>query len=115
MDGGAEQSHRPPRSPDGTMIVSFKDEGTRDIFAELDTRAARRTCPQLLWRIALRKLSALNDAAHLSELLEPPGNRLERLKGDRLGAYSIRINDQYRVCFRWGWTGPEDVEITDYH
>jgi proteic killer suppression protein len=97
------------------MIVSFKDEGTRDIFASLDTRAARKTCPQILWRAALRKLSALNDAADLSELVEPPGNRLERLKGDLLGAYSIRINDQYRVCFRWGRAGPESVEITDYH
>jgi proteic killer suppression protein len=97
------------------MIVSFKDEGTRDIFAKQDTRAARKTCPQFLWSIALRKLNALNDANHLIDLVEPPGNRLERLKGDRLGAHSIRINDQYRVCFRWGPAGPGDVEIADYH
>jgi toxin HigB-1 len=101
--------------PDGTMIVSFKDQGTHDIFEKRDTRAARKACPPTLWFAALRKLNSLNDAPHVSELVEPPGNRLKRLKGDRLGAYSIRINDQYRVCFRWGPAGPENVEIVDYH
>lgn len=97
------------------MIVSFKDEGTRDIFAKNDTRAARKACPQLLWSVALRKLMMLERARQVIDLLEPPGNRLEHLKGNRLGSYSIRINDQYRVCFRWADAGAEDVEIVDYH
>jgi proteic killer suppression protein len=115
MAGGEEQSHRPPRSPDGTMIVSFKDQGTHDIFLGHDTRAARKTCPSLLWNRAVRKLEALNEAKRVDELREPPGNRLEQLQGNRHGAYSIRINDQYRLCFRWDDAWPEDVEIVDYH
>ena len=97
------------------MIVSFKDEGTRDIFEKRDTRAARKACPQTLWSLALRKLTMLERARRIIDLLEPPGNRLEHLKGNRTGSYSIRINDQYRVCFRWEGAGPEDVEIVDYH
>lgn len=97
------------------MIVSFKNEGTRDIFLGYDTRAARRTCPSLRWPTALRKLEALDQARRVDDLREPRGNQLERLKGDRSGAYSIRINDQYRVCFRWDDAWPEDVEIVDYH
>lgn len=97
------------------MIVSFTDQGTRDIFVKQDTRAARKTCPQHLWPAALRKLMMLERAQQVIDLLEPPGNRLEHLRGDRLGSYSIRINDQYRVCFCWGDGGPEDVEIVDYH
>jgi proteic killer suppression protein len=97
------------------MIVSFKDEGTRDIFAKQDTRAARKTCPHLVWATALRKLTMLERARQVIDLLEPPGNRLEHLKGDRLGSYSIRINDRYRICFRWEGEGAEDVEIVDYH
>ena len=97
------------------MIVSFKDEGTRDIFTGLDTKAARKACPRLLWPAAQRKLSALNSATTVAELRNPPGNRLKRLQGDRFGAYSVRVNDQYRLCFRWDGAGPEDVEITDYH
>jgi proteic killer suppression protein len=97
------------------MIVSFKDEGTRDIYLGLDTRAARKTCPALLWLTALRKLEALDRAKHVDDLREPPGNRLEKLKWDRRGAYSIRINNRYRVCFRWERVWPENVEIVDYH
>jgi toxin HigB-1 len=97
------------------VIVSFKDQGTRDILEGNDTRRARKTCPPLLWPAAHRRLVALDEAVRLDELREPPGNRLEWLKGDRLGACSIRINDRYRVCFRWADAGPEDVEIVDYH
>jgi proteic killer suppression protein len=97
------------------MIVSFKDQGTRDIFIKQDTRAARKTCPQILWATALRKLNMLARAERVDDLLDPPGNRLERLKRDRIGAFSIRVNDQYRVCFCWGDAGPEEVEIVDYH
>jgi toxin HigB-1 len=97
------------------MIISFKDEGTRDIWEKKDTRAARHACPGLLWTVAHRKLVMLERAQKLADLLEPPGNRFERLKGDRLGCYSIRVNDQYRVCFRWTERGPDEVEIVDYH
>ena len=97
------------------MIVSFKDDGTRDIFLRLDTRDARQTCPRQIWTVAQRKLLALDRAGAVEELIQPPGNRPKRLKGSRWGAYSIRINDQYRLCFRWGAAGPEEVEIVDYH
>jgi toxin HigB-1 len=97
------------------MIVSFNDQGTHDIFEGNNTRRARKTCPQLLWSAARVRLVALDEAVRLEELKDPPGNRLEWLRGDRLGACSIRINDQYRVCFRWTDAGPEDVEIVDYH
>jgi proteic killer suppression protein len=66
-------------------------------------------------RVALRKLAMLNAAHVLHDLRAPPGNRLEALKGDRAGQHSIRINDQYRICFVWKEDGPHDVEITDYH
>ena len=65
--------------------------------------------------MAERKLTMLDSAADLTDLLAPPGNRLEKLKGDRPGQHSIRINDQWRICFRWMTDGPHDVEITDYH
>jgi toxin HigB-1 len=65
--------------------------------------------------VARRKLRQLEVAGQLNDLRVPPGNRLEALKGDREGRYSIRINDQFRLCFRWADTGPEDVEIVDYH
>jgi proteic killer suppression protein len=97
------------------MIVSFKDEGTRDIFLGHNTRRARKACPQFLWNAAHETLMMLELAEHLDDLREPPGNRLKRLQGDRLGAYSVRVNDQYRVCFGWGAGGAEDVEIVDYH
>ena len=65
--------------------------------------------------VAMRKLAMLQRAAGLQDLLVPPGNRLEALKGDRLGQYSIRINDQWRICFNWAEAGPRNVEIVDYH
>jgi proteic killer suppression protein len=97
------------------MIVSFKDQGTHDIFLGRSTRHARKVCPQILWDAAHGKLMMLELAKSIDDLREPPGNRLKRLWGDRLGTYSIRVNDQYRVCFGWGAGGPEDVEIVDYH
>ena len=66
-------------------------------------------------RVAGRKLDQLNQAAALGDLRAPPSNRLEKLKGERAGQYSIRINDQWRVCFRWADSGAEDVQIVDYH
>lgn len=97
------------------MIVSFKNSGTEDIFDGTNSRAARQTCPQQLWRVALRKLEQLDSATELGDLNVPPNNRLEALKRDRIGQHSIRINDQYRVCFTWTVAGPTDVEIVDYH
>jgi len=97
------------------MIVSFRGTGTEDIFNGENTRAARRTCPRKLWKVAARKLDLLDSAASLQDLQAPPGNRLEALHGDRAGEYSIRINDRYRICFVWSDLGPTDVEIVDYH
>jgi toxin HigB-1 len=97
------------------MILGFRDRGTEDIFNGVASRPARRACPQSLWRIAARKLDLLDSAGSLEDLKVPPGNRLEALSGDRKGQYSIRINEQYRICFRWTPSGPDDVEVTDYH
>jgi proteic killer suppression protein len=71
--------------------------------------------PRNLWNIAFRKLDALDAAVSLIDLRVPPGNRLEALKAERDGQHSIRINDQYRICFKWTDAGPEEVEIIDYH
>lgn len=97
------------------MIVSFRNIGTEDVFHGKRTAAARKACPVSLWEIAIRKLDQLDSAASLIDLRIPPGNRLERLSGDRKGAYSIRINQQYRLCFFWTENGPSEVEIVDYH
>lgn len=97
------------------MIVSFKDKASEDIYNGIASRSARKVCPQNLWRIAKRKLDQLDSVISLEELRVPPGNKLETLSGDRKGQHSIRINDQYRVCFVWGELGPFDVEVTDYH
>lgn len=97
------------------MIRSFKDSGTEDVFNDRHTRAARRTCPEQIWRVARRKLEQLDSVTDLRFLSIPPSNRLEALKGDRKGHHSIRINDRYRVVFRWTALGPEEVEIVDYH
>lgn len=97
------------------MIRSFRDAGTEDIFNGRSTRAARNLLPQDLWRTARRKLDQLDSAEDLSDLRVPPGNRLEALAGDRAGQHSIRINDQYRICFTWADDGPEQVVIVDYH
>ena len=97
------------------MIVSFKNKATEDIFYGKASRVARKACPQAIWRVVVRKLDQLDSVESLDELKIPPGNRLELLSGDRKGQHSIRINDQYRICFCWGELGPEEVEITDYH
>ncbi len=97
------------------MIVSFKDKATEDIFNGVSSKEARKSCPKTLWKIAARKLDQLDSVATLDELRVPPGNRLEALSRDRKGQHSIRINDQYRICFIWSDAGPDQVEITDYH
>lgn len=97
------------------MIRSFKDRGTEDVFNGRNTKLARRTCPQELWGVAVRKLEQLDSAVRLEDLRVPPGNRLEALSGDRAGQLSIRINQRYRICFVWTVDGPADVEIVDYH
>ncbi len=97
------------------MIKSFWDRGTEDVFNRRNTKEARRVCPEGIWRVARRKLELLNAAVTLSSLRIPPGNELEALKGNRQGQHSIRINDQFRVCFIWTSDGPERLEITDYH
>ena len=97
------------------MIVSFKDKATEDIFNGVSSKVARKACPQTIWRVATRKLDLLDSVASLDELKVPPGNRLEPLSGTRSGQHSIRINDQFRICFIWGESGPENVEVTDYH
>ena len=99
----------------GTVIRSFADQGTEDVFDGESSKEARSACPPNLWAVARRKLTQINRVRDLSELSVPPGNRLERLKGNRSGQYSIRINDQYRVCFRWKAGYADEVEITDYH
>ena len=93
------------------MIRSFRDAETQKLF---DRRACRRLPPDL-HRSALRKLVILDGADSLADLRTLPGNRLEKLRGDRAGQYSIRINDQWRVCFSWRGSDAFDVEITDYH
>lgn len=97
------------------MIQSFADAGTEDVFNGRATRAARRVCPAELLAVARRKLDQLDSVVSLASLRAPPGNRLESLRGARQGQHSIRVNDQYRVCFRWTDAGPADVELTDYH
>ena len=96
------------------MIVSFSDRGTKDIFDGVDSKAARRTLPLRLHARAGRTLDQLNAAVSLKSL-SLPGLRLEKLKGDRAGQHSIRVNDQYRICFTWSDSGPDGVEIVDYH
>jgi len=97
------------------MIRSFASSGTEDIFDGRNTRDARRICPRNLWRVAGRKLDLLDSAELLDDLKVPPGNRLEALSGDRAGQFSIRINQQFRICFKWSAEGPDSVEIVDYH
>ncbi len=93
------------------MIQSFRDSDTEKVWKRLHVRKFDRS----LQRAALGKLVILNAAIKLQELRQPPGNRLEKLHGDRVGQHSIRVNQQYRICFRWTGNGPEYVELTDYH
>jgi toxin HigB-1 len=97
------------------VIRSFADSGSEDIFNGVDSAAARRACPAALWRVARRKLMQLDAAADPRDLSSPPGNRLERLRGDREGQFSIRVNVQYRICFLWEDPDAAEVEVTDYH
>jgi toxin HigB-1 len=97
------------------VIQSFKNSGTEDIFNGVNSKEARRICPRFLWKIAYRKLDQLDSANSVIDLRVPPGNQLEALSGDRSDQYSIRINDQYRICFHWTGNGPDQVEIADYH
>lgn len=98
-----------------TVIRSFGDQATEDLFNGRNTKAARQRLPRSLWKVATRRLDALDQAEILDDLRVPPGNRLEALRGDRRGQHSVRINDQYRICFRWTESGPVDVEVVDYH
>jgi proteic killer suppression protein len=97
------------------VIQSFTDAGTEHVFYGRNTKAARKCCPRELWSVAGRKLDQLDSAEKLGDSRAPPGNRLEALLGNRRGQYSIRINERYRLCFRWSDLGPADVEIVDYH
>jgi toxin HigB-1 len=97
------------------MIQSFKNKGTEDIFDGSVSRIARKCCPQSLWPVTRRKMDQINRVRDITELKLPPGNRLESLKGDRKNQYSIRINQQYRICFTWEEGHAYDIEITDYH
>lgn len=92
------------------MVLSYKDKDTETFASGESVRRFRA-----FERVAYRKLKYLMSAAALEDLRIPPGNRLEALAGDRKGQYSIRINEQWRICFRWTDHGAEDVEIVDYH
>jgi proteic killer suppression protein len=91
--------------------ASFKDGDTRKVWHRLAVRRFGSAVQRTAWR----KLAYLNAAERIGDLAVPPGNKLEKLKGDRTGQYSIRVNDQYRICFKWARTGPTDVELVDYH
>jgi proteic killer suppression protein len=93
------------------MIKSFRNSLTEDAF----NGVVRKGFPADLIKVARRKLRFLHAVHELTDLRSPPGNRLEALKGDRAGPYSIRVNHQFRICFVWTPEGPEDVELADYH
>jgi proteic killer suppression protein len=97
------------------VIKSFGDKGTEDIYDGMVSASATKRCPKGLWSIARRKLDLINRAMDLNDLSVPPGNRLEKLKGDRKGQLSIRINNRFRICFRWENGEAHEVEIADYH
>jgi proteic killer suppression protein len=97
------------------VIVSFADQATEDIFHWSNSAAARKRLPAALQKVAARKLDQLNFAEVLDDLRIPPGNRLEALRHDRVGQFSIRINDQFRICFEWSDGKATSVEIVDYH
>lgn len=97
------------------MIQTFADEGTYDIYVGTDTKAARRVLPKPLWPVAHRKLHWIDAARTLDALRVPPGNRLEGLKGDRAGTSSVRINEQYRITFRFDQGNAYEVRCEDYH
>jgi toxin HigB-1 len=92
------------------VIRGFRDKKTEQFFAGKTVREFSS-----FWKVAVRKLTMLDSASDLKDLMAPAGNRLEKLKGDRAGQHSIRINHQWRICFVWMADGPHEVEITDYH
>jgi proteic killer suppression protein len=93
------------------VIKNFKDDETQKIYQ----RQRSRKLPSDIQQVALRKLRMINNSVTINDLRVPPANRLEKLSGNRAGQWSIRINDQWRVCFRWEGSDALDVEITDYH
>ena len=93
------------------MIVGFRSRETENVW----NGEGSRRLPAEIQTVARRKLRYLNNARSLSDLRIPPGNKLEALKGGRAGRHSIRVNDQWRICFRWTSAGPDEVEIVDYH
>lgn len=93
------------------MIKSFKDKETEKVYS----REGSRKLPEDIQQVALRKLRMINNAKNLNDLAIPPANNLEKLKGDREGQYSVRINDQWRICFTWKDGDAHEVGITDYH
>ena len=97
------------------MLRSFRNVGTRDVFDGTASKAARATCPVSLFQQARRRLDQIDRAAAIDDLRVPRGNRLEKLSGDRAGQWSVRINDQYRVCFEWRDGHAWDVEITKHY
>ena len=97
------------------MIQTFADKRAFDIYVGTDSQAARHALPKLLWPVARRKLHWIDAAGRVDALRMPPGNRLEALKGDRAGTYSLRINDQYRMTFRFEEGNAYEVRCDDYH
>ena len=97
-----------------SVIQSFADATSADRFRDRNTRAARRI-PRVLWRAVQRKLALIDAAARLDDLVVPSGNRLELLKGDQAGRHSIRVNEQYRVTFRWENGHAYEVRVEEYH
>lgn len=96
---------------DRRVLRSFVDKDTERVWL----RKPSRRLDQSTQRAALHKLLILDAAEKLDDARIPPGNRLEKLRGDRAGQYSIRVNQQWRICFRWSTAGPQDIEIVDYH
>lgn len=93
------------------MIKTFKNDDTLKIYQ----RQRSRKFPSDIQQVALRKLRMINNSVSINDLRVPPANHLEKLKGNRVGQWSIRINDQWRICFKWEGSDAHDVEITDYH
>ncbi len=96
------------------MVINFRNDATRDVYDGEESKAAR-SIPQNIWSVAQRKLDLLNSAHSLLDLKAPPANRLEALKGNMKGKYSIRVNDQYRLVFEFHDRNAYDVDIVDYH
>lgn len=97
------------------VIAGFGNQGTRDIYDAVNSKEARKVLPVNLWPVARRKLDMIAAAQEKRDLLAPPGNKLEELRGDLAGKLSIRINDQYRIVFRFEGGNAAEVAITDYH